>query len=124
MLDIAHVNFRIPSGSEPEAESFWCGLMGFTKLAKPAGNTHPGLWFTRGNFEVHVSPDDDFAPVTRAHTAFVVDGLTELVDLLKTEGLKVNISKGTEADVVACFLGDPFGNRLELISPEEAKKNS
>ncbi len=123
MTAIGHVNFRLPTGSEQVAEEFWCGLMGFTRLPKPAGNTHPGMWFTRGSFEVHVSPDDDFVPVTRAHTAFVVEGITELSRKLGESGYKVNVSKGTPEEVVACFVADPFGNRLELISPEEATRD-
>lgn len=120
MVKIAHVNLRIPSGSEPIAESFWCDVLGFTRLPKPAGNTHPGLWFSHGSYEVHVSPDDDFTPVTRAHTAFVVEGLNELYAKLQSEGTEVTVSKGTEDDVVACFVADPFGNRLEMVAPGEA----
>ena len=119
MLKIAHVNFRIPAGGEPEAEKFWCGLMGFEKLAKPVGNVHPGLWFSHGSYEVHVSPDVDFEPATRAHTAFVVEGITEQFQALRDYGVKVTVSKGTEEDVMACFVNDPFGNRLEMISPLE-----
>ena len=120
MVRIAHVNLRIPSGGEPIAEAFWCGLLGFTRLQKPPGNAHPGMWFRHNDYEVHVSPDDDFAPVTRAHTAFVVEGLTELFNKLRSEGTKITVSKGSEDDVVACFAADPFGNRLEMVAPGAA----
>jgi catechol-2,3-dioxygenase len=114
LVRIAHVNVRIPQGSEAQAEAFWCGLLGFAVRPKPPGNEHAGRWFAHDGFEVHVSPDIDFAPATRAHTAFVVDGLTELASRLAEAGVEVRPSKGTTDDLEACFFDDPFGNRFEL----------
>src|SRR5665213_2430997 len=95
LVRIAHVNVRIPQGAEDQAEAFWCGLLGFLVRPKPPGNEHAGRWFKHDAFEVHVSPDTDFTPVTRAHTAFVVDGLTELASRLVDAGVDLRPSKGS-----------------------------
>jgi catechol 2,3-dioxygenase-like lactoylglutathione lyase family enzyme len=117
MQRIAHINLRIPTGGEEEAQSFWCGLLGMTEHPKPEGNHHPGKWFQAEGFEIHVSPDDEFAPATKAHIAFVVEELNSLAPRLIDGGVDIRPARGELGHLESCFLTDPFGNRLELMTP-------
>lgn len=121
MIDaIAHVNLRIPQGGEEAAARFWCDALGFTEHPKPASNTHPGRWFTGPGFEIHVSPDADFVPATKAHISFVAGDLKGLIARLETNGVAIRPARGTAEEPQSCFFDDPFGNRLELMTPEAA----
>lgn len=117
---VAHINLRIPVGGEDRAEAFWCGLLGFTNRPKPPGNEHPGCWFAGPGFEIHVSPDAEFRPATKAHIAFVVEKLDGLAEALRNSGVEIRPARGEAGDLESCFLDDPFGNRLELMTADAA----
>ncbi len=103
-----------PAGCEPEARAFYGGLLGLEELEKPeALRARGGCWFRAGAQELHVGVEDPFAPARKAHPGLVVDGLDELADRLRAEGIEVTYDEaipGTKRFHVA----DPFGNRLEL----------
>lgn len=113
---IDHVNIRIPVGAEVEAEGFWIGLLGFENVPKPPANAaRGGRWFSRGSFEVHVSPAVDFQPATGAHIAFRVQGLDELIGQFVESGVEHTPNAGPTDHPTSYFAVDPFGNRLEFI---------
>ena len=94
---------------------FYGGILGLTETPKPpqlAGRG--GAWF-RGAVELHLGVDNDFLPARKAHPALRATDLTELVGRLIAAGHPVRWD--TELPGVArCFVDDPFGNRIELIS--------
>ena len=113
-----HVQLAVPAGGEAEAERFWCGLLGFERVAKPASlAARGGAWFVCGEVAVHVGAVDPatFVPATKAHPAFVVDGLDALAGVLAAAGHEPRWSD--EVPGTRRFhVDDPFGNRLELIA--------
>jgi catechol 2,3-dioxygenase-like lactoylglutathione lyase family enzyme len=55
-------------------------------------------------------------PARKAHPAFLVDGLQELVARLQRGGYRVSVDQPLEGyDRV--YVDDPFGNRIELMEP-------
>jgi catechol 2,3-dioxygenase-like lactoylglutathione lyase family enzyme len=110
-----HVQLAIPPGGEAKAEAFYGGLLGFDVVPKPAAlAVRGGRWFAQGDVQVHVGVEADFRPARKAHPAFVVGNLDELVARLAGAGVSARWSDevpGTRR----CHVDDPFGNRIELI---------
>lgn len=110
-----HVQVAIPAGGEPEAEAFYGRLLGFEQLTRPEALAgRGGCWFQTGATQLHVGVDPHFTPATKAHPAFVFDGLDELVIALRAAGHDVR-DGATINGVTQRFTDDPFGNRIELI---------
>ena len=58
----------------------------------------------------------DFRPATKAHPAFLVDDLAELVERITAAGYAVVTDEPLESFDRA-YVSDPFGNRIELMEP-------
>lgn len=109
---IDHVQLAMPVGGEDVARAFFVDLLGFEEEPKPpALAVRGGAWFRSGGTVVHVGAEADFAPARKAHPAFLVVGLPELV---AETGLEVRWSDEIPG-TIRCHLDDPFGNRLELV---------
>ena len=117
ILSLDHVQVAIPAGGEEAARSFYVGILGFSEQQKPAEMAgRNSIWFTAGPVNLHlgVEADCDFHAARRAHPAFTVDNLDEVVAACQLAGLP------TRADTpIANFrrthVFDPFGNRIELM---------
>lgn len=113
---VDHVQLAMPPGREDDARAFFVGILGLAEVPKPpvlAGRG--GAWF-EGAVKVHVGVEADFRPARKAHVAFVVDDLAELVEACRAAGLEV--ADGEPLDGwVRGFVHDPFGNRIELMQP-------
>jgi catechol 2,3-dioxygenase-like lactoylglutathione lyase family enzyme len=70
-----------------------------------------GCWFERGDLKVHLGVEEDFRPARKAHPAFAVSALSELVERLREAGVEAR--PGDAPNQV--YVDDPFGNRLELM---------
>ncbi|MFZ0146981.1 MAG: VOC family protein [Xanthobacteraceae bacterium] len=60
--------------------------------------------------------DKNFVAAGKAHPAFIVDGLADMVTKLKQAGYRVT----EDEPLPGCdrrHVHDPFGNRIELIEP-------
>jgi len=112
-----HVQLAMPAGREAEARAFYHGLLGIPEVAKPPHLTaRGGCWFEQGDLKVHLGVETEFAPARKAHPAFIVDNLQNLVEYLRTAGHKVITDEPLQGyDRV--FTADPFGNRIELMQP-------
>ena len=115
VVALDHVQLAMPPGREADAESFYCGLLGFTRVPKPERlAVRGGCWFERGTVKLHLGVEKDFRAAKKAHPALVVRGLDELV--AKLEAAKVPIRPDDEIPgVKRVHVDDPFGNRIELI---------
>jgi catechol 2,3-dioxygenase-like lactoylglutathione lyase family enzyme len=103
---IDHVQVAAPPGCEAEARHFYGGLLGMEEIEKPEElRPRGGVWFRCGAQQLHVGVQEDFVPSSKAHPAFVVTGLDELV--LRLE----NVTK----DGPRCYTADPWGNRIEIL---------
>jgi len=59
----------------------------------------------------------NFVPARKAHPAFIVDGLRDIVEKAGCAGYKV---EDEDEPIEGCerrHVQDPFGNRIELIEP-------
>ena len=77
---IDHVLIAMPAGREEEARAFYGGMLGFAEKAKPPQlAARGGCWFENGAVTVHLGVDKNFIAARKAHPAFIVDGLADLV---------------------------------------------
>jgi hypothetical protein len=112
LIAIDHVQLAMPAGGEDLARSFYMGVLGLTEMPKPPVlAARGGCWFEAGAVRVHLGVETPFHPARKAHPAFVV---RQLEDLVAARGLTVRWSDEIPG-TVRCHLDDPFGNRIELI---------
>ncbi|MBJ7595226.1 MAG: VOC family protein [Candidatus Dormibacteraeota bacterium] len=118
---IEHVQLAMPAGAEDRAASFYEGLLGIPRVAKPEHlATRGGCWFEAGPLRIHLGVEADFRPARKAHPALLVDGLGALVDRLAAAGIAVNTDEPLEG-FERVYVDDPFGNRIELMEPSPAR---
>lgn len=108
----------MPAGQEEKGREFYAGLLGMQEIPKPrALLKRGGCWFQSGIVQVHLGVEDDFHSANKAHPALKCTNYDALVAKLRDAGVEV-----TEPDdipgVRRCHMHDPFGNRIELVSPE------
>ncbi len=115
VIAIEHVQLAMPPGREEEARAFYAGLLGMVEVRKPAHlAARGGAWFEAGEVKVHLGVEEGFRPARKAHPAFVVADLQELVRCLRTAGHEV-VEDQPLAGWQRAYTADPFGNRIELM---------
>jgi catechol 2,3-dioxygenase-like lactoylglutathione lyase family enzyme len=115
IVDIEHVQITIPIASEERARAFYCGVLGFTEIAKPAEMAdRKSLWFVAGKVNLHLGIEIDFHAAKRAHPAFIVEGLDAILAECKRMGVMVKPDTSFQS-FRRFHVFDPFGNRLELM---------
>ena len=106
----------MPPGGEDEARAFYGGALGLTEEPKPpALAARGGCWFTNGAVTLHLGVEHDFRPARKAHPALRVEGFDDLCTTLEGSGHAVRLDDELPG-VRRCYVDDPFGNRIELIS--------
>jgi catechol 2,3-dioxygenase-like lactoylglutathione lyase family enzyme len=117
-----HAQITVPRGREAEARAFYVDLLGLPEVPKPdALQGRGGFWLQVGPQQVHVGVEDGVERTqTKAHLAYTVVDLAAFRDRLSAAGYTI------DADVplpgmTRCELRDPFGNRVELIQPDEGE---
>jgi catechol 2,3-dioxygenase-like lactoylglutathione lyase family enzyme len=115
-----HVQVAAPPGCEREARGFYGRLLGLRELEKPerlqAGG---GVWFAAGAQELHVGVSEDFAPATKAHPGLRAGSDAEL-DALAAELTAAGADVRWDDRIAGrrrFFTSDPWGNRIEVLSP-------
>ncbi len=112
-----HVQLAMPAGHEDDARAFYQGLLGIPEVAKPPHlAARGGCWFEHGDLKVHLGVEANFSPTQKAHPAFIVDDLQNLVRSLRDAGHKVVADQPLEG-YDRIYTDDPFGNRIELMQP-------
>jgi len=110
-----HVQLAMPAGGEEQARAFYDGLLGIPEVPKPSNlAARGGCWFERGALKIHLGVDVAFVAARKAHPAFLIDGLDELVEILSEAGYPVSEDEPLEG-YKRCYVSDPFGNRIELM---------
>jgi catechol 2,3-dioxygenase-like lactoylglutathione lyase family enzyme len=118
VLSLDHVQIAIPVGAQAQAREFYVGILGFTEIAKPAEMAgRSSIWFIAGPVNLHLGIEPDFQPAKRAHPAFVVDGIDEILVACKRAGLATK-PDSSFSGFRRVHVFDPFGNRLELMQRE------
>jgi catechol 2,3-dioxygenase-like lactoylglutathione lyase family enzyme len=115
VVGLDHVQLAMPRGQEDLAVRFYCGVLGFQVLPKPAHlATRGGCWFQSNSVQVHLGVEHDFMPARKAHPAFVVNDLKALEERLAAAS--ITIVRDTQISGFERFYAsDPFGNRLEFM---------
>lgn len=110
-----HVQLAMPAAGEPDAESFYCGVLGLDIREKPAVlAARGGRWFSSGDVQVHLGVEADFRPARKAHPALRVSGFDDLLAALEERGVAWTWDENLPG-ARRIYVDDPFGNRLELI---------
>lgn len=110
-----HVQLAMPAGSEADAERFYAGVLGLTRIPKPevlAGRG--GCWFANRFLQVHLGVEAEFRPARKAHPALVVNDRDGLIARLEQHGFDV-VFGADMGGYDQAFCHDPFGNRIELV---------
>jgi catechol 2,3-dioxygenase-like lactoylglutathione lyase family enzyme len=115
ILALDHVQIAMPLGGETAAREFYAGVLGFTEVPKPALlAVRGGVWFVTGNVNVHLGVESDFRAARKAHPAFQVDHLADLISTCERAGHTVTRDE-TLPGIERVHVFDPFGNRLEFL---------
>ena len=67
IVGLDHVQIAVPPGGEPQARSFYGGMLGWTELPKPPVlAARGGPWFAVGTSEqLHIGIEQQFVPPAR-----------------------------------------------------------
>ena len=114
ILAFDHVQVSIPAGEVEKALDFYIGVLGFTRVPKPADMRQTGAWLTAGQVNFHLGEEEKFIASNLSHPAMRVDNFQELVRHSEQNGLKVRVDNGPSG-FLRGSIWDPFGNRIELM---------
>lgn len=121
MLRLDHVQLAMPAGGEADAIAFYDGLLGIPHVPKPPHlAVRGGCWFEAGDLKIHLGVEDGFRPARKAHPALIVDDVRALATALEAAGHDV-VDDEPLAGYDRVYVSDPFGNRIELMQPDEAR---
>ena len=115
LILLHHIQLAMPEGGEEQARIFYKGVLGISEVEKPEHlRSRGGVWFEVGDIRVHLGVEKNFVPAKKAHPAFLVKSLNNLVNKLVNAGFPVVRDQPLEGyDRV--YVDDPFGNRIELL---------
>jgi catechol 2,3-dioxygenase-like lactoylglutathione lyase family enzyme len=118
-LSLDHVQIAAPPECEAEARRFFGDVLGLEEIEKPEPlRGRGGAWFALGEQQLHVGVESGFAPALKAHPAFKVSGeaIDDLAARISAAGHAVEWDEALP-DVRRFYTADPWGNRLEILSP-------
>ena len=118
ILRVDHVQIAMPvdGDAEREARAFFVDLLGFHEVPKPSELAkRGGVWFESDSVKLHIGVEADFRPARKAHPAFVVDGLDELLAKIQQAGFETDTTQPPLDGYKRAHIFDPFGNRIELM---------
>jgi len=115
VMQLHHVQLAMPEGGEDQARAFYEGILGISEVKKPENlRLRGGVWFEVGDIRVHLGVEKGFVPAKKAHPAFLIKSLVDLIDKLTKAGFAVVRDQPLKGyDRV--YVSDPFGNRIELL---------
>ena len=119
---IDHVQLAMPTGEEERARAFYRDLLGLPEQPKPPELAQRGgAWFETDAVKVHLGVEAPFTPARKAHVAFRVDGVRDLALRARIAGYEVKDDDELPG-FERVYIYDPFGNRLEFMTPLEGVK--
>ena len=114
---IEHVQLAMPAGEEDKARAFYDALLGLPEQPKPLELARRGgAWFESASVKVHLGVETPFTPARKAHVAFLVDRVADLAERARAAGYEVK-DDGDLPGFERVYIYDPFGNRLEFMTP-------
>lgn len=86
-------------------------------MTKPAHlEARGGCWFETSSTRIHLGVEDDFSPARKAHPALLTDDLAAIRRRFEDAGVEV-IDDQPLPGFDRFYAYDPFGNRLEFLTP-------
>ncbi len=117
---IDHIQIAMPKGEEETARAFYIGLLGFTEIPKPPElAARGGAWFQAGSVQLHLGIEADFRPARKAHPAFLVNNLDEMITKIQMSEYETDTPQPPLDGYKRAHVFDPFGNRIELMEKPE-----
>jgi catechol 2,3-dioxygenase-like lactoylglutathione lyase family enzyme len=122
---IHHVQITVPVGAEDQARRFYCEVLGCPEVEKPdALRERGGIWVQVGDQQLHIGVESGVdRRTTKAHLAYEVSDIDHWRRNLKGDGVAI-----LESVPIPGFdrfeFRDPFGNRVEMIEPDERQGQS
>ncbi len=110
-----HIQICIPIGAEDEARDFYCRILGWKEIEKPAAlKANGGFWLELGDVQVHIGTEA-VANQSKRHPAFEIEDLEATKEYLQEQG--VQVKEATEIpDWQRYYIYDPFSNRIEFLA--------
>ena len=119
VIGLHHVQLAMPPGEEAAATEFYEGLIGIPRVVKPAHlAARGGCWFETESVRIHLGIEPDFKPAGKAHPALLVDDIGSLKTRLSDAGVPI-VNDEPLPGFDRFYVSDPFGNRIELLSPSD-----
>ncbi|MCC9175389.1 VOC family protein [Arthrobacter sp. zg-Y179] len=124
-MRLHHVQVSIPKDGEDQARRFYGEALGLTEVDKPPSLAgRGGCWFRAFDGDAVVAEigvDSPFVPAKKAHPALLLGSAKELEELgarISTCGFEVSwTDRYTFEGYERFHCKDPFGNRVEILSP-------
>jgi hypothetical protein len=93
----------------------YIGILGFTEQSKPSSMAgRNSIWLAAGPVNLHLGIEADFHAAKRAHPAFTVDDLDEIVSACERAGFATKPDTPV-GNFRRTHVFDPFDNRIELM---------
>ena len=90
-------------------------MLGLSETPKPPALAgRGGVWFESGAVKVHLGVEQDFRAARKAHPAFLVANLADLIARCEAAGSAVTGDEPLPG-YRRVHVADPFGNRIELM---------
>ncbi len=84
-----HVQITIPPGAEARARAFYGEVLGLEEIEKPGAlKPRGGLWYRVADMQLHIGIEEVVGRSKR-HPAFEVEGLDEIRDYLRENGVEI-----------------------------------
>lgn len=126
-MRLHHVQVSMPKDEEEQARLFYGEVLGLTEVDKPKSlEGRGGCWFRafEGDSvvaEIHLGVESGFSPAQKAHPGLVVaskEELEQLASRVQSGGYDLSWEERHTFEGYERFhCRDPFGNRLEVLSP-------
>lgn len=117
MFGLHHVQLAMPTGEEAMARRFFGGVLDMQEVEKPPELARRGgVWFRKGDLELHLGVEEDFRPARKAHPGIITDDLDGLAERLAASGIEVRPDDALPG-FRRFYIDDCFGNRLEFLEP-------
>ena len=117
-LRIDHVQITVPRAREREARHFYGTVLGLRELRRPRTIPAVSLWFAFDeSTQLHVVlVENPFRPPLGDHFAVGVDDMVAVKQRLAEHNVSYHPSPVRDGHE-RIFIQDPFGNRMEFLSP-------
>jgi catechol 2,3-dioxygenase-like lactoylglutathione lyase family enzyme len=110
-----HVNVTVPPDLEAATKDFYGSVVGLEQVQKPATSRQSGAWYQIGPTQLHLSVDDEKAPLSSRHICFAVADLVASERRFRDAGVEIIPDPRPNPGSPRFYVRDPGGNQLEIV---------